>query len=80
MEWGKDVVIPGFSQICHSSVITARRLRKKWNLLSTHQQKHTMESIYDEVCEICEHFPLRGVEAIQKSLQISHGVHAPRWV
>ena len=71
------VVIPGFSQLCHSSVITAQRLWKKWNLLSTHQQKHTMESIYDEVREIRECFPLRGVVAIRKSLRISHGVRAP---
>ena len=68
------VVIPGFSQICHSSVITARRLRKKWNLLSTRQQKHTMESIYDEVCEICKCFPLHGVEAIKYHMvYVPHG-------
>ena len=37
-----------------------------------------MESIYDEVREIRERFPLRGVEGIRKSLRTTHGVHAPR--
>ena len=58
------IVILRFSQIC-SSVITAQQLWKKWNLLSTHEQKHTMESIYNEVYEIHKCFPLgRGYPEI----------------
>lgn len=45
--------------------------------METHEQKHTMESIYNEVHEIHEYFPLCGVEAIQKSLWTSHGICAP---
>jgi hypothetical protein len=63
---------------CLSSVISVRRLRKKWDLLSTRQQKHTMESIYDQVRVIREQFPLRGAEAIRKSLRVTHGVRVPR--
>ncbi|KAF8237271.1 hypothetical protein L208DRAFT_1248282, partial [Tricholoma matsutake] len=59
------------------SVITVRRLHKKWNLLSTRQQKHSMETIYDQVHKIRKCFPLHGVEGIRKSLQSEHGVCAP---
>ena len=39
-----------------------------------------MDSIYNQVCEIRERFPLRGAEAIRKSLQVTHGVCVPRYV
>jgi hypothetical protein len=61
-----SVIIPELVYIHDSSVITVRRLWKKWNLLSTRQQKHSMETIYDQVHEICEHFPMRGAEGIVK--------------
>ena len=73
-----SIIVSKLFSTHNSSVITVRRLRKKWNLLSTRQQKHSMETIYDQVREIREHFPLRGAEGIRKSLQSEHGVHAPR--
>jgi hypothetical protein len=61
------------------SVITLRRLRKKWKLLSTRQQNHTEESIYNHVYEIRKRFPMRGSEGIRKALRLEHGVHATRY-
>lgn len=60
------------------SVVTVRRLRKKWNILSTRQQKHTVESIYEEVYNMRKRFPLRGVEGIRKALRKEHGIRASR--
>jgi len=62
------------------SVKTLRRLRKKWNMLSTRQQKHTENSIYEHVYEIRKRFPMRGSEGIRKTLRLEHGVHATREV
>jgi hypothetical protein len=62
------------------SVVTFRRLRKKWGLKSTRQQKHTMESIYDKVHDIRERFPFRGAESIRKNLRELHGDHVSRCV
>jgi hypothetical protein len=67
------------SDILVSSVITLRRLRKKWNMLSTRQQKHTEDSIYNHVYEIRKQFPMRGSEGIRKTLRIENGVHATRY-
>ncbi len=61
-----------------ASVFTVRKLRKQWNILSTCQQKHTPESIYDNVYEICKHFPTRGAEGIRKTLWIDYGMHVTR--
>jgi hypothetical protein len=62
-----------------TSVFTVRKLRKQWNILSTRQQKHTPESIYDNVHEIRNHFPTRGAEGIRKTLRIDHGIRATRY-
>jgi hypothetical protein len=61
-----------------ASVFTVRKLRKQWNILSTRQQKHTPESIYDDVHEIRKHFPTRGAEGIRKTLRIDYGKHVTR--
>lgn len=47
-------------------------------MLSTRQQKHTPESIYNKVYEIRKRFPLHGIEGIRKSLRIEHDVRASR--
>ena len=60
------------------SVYTVRKLRKQWNILSTRQQKHTQESIYDEVIEIRKRFPTRGAEGIRKTLRVDYGMRVPR--
>jgi hypothetical protein len=60
------------------SVYTVRRLRKQWNILSTRQQKHTQESIYDQVIQIRKRFPTRGAESIRKTLRIDYGMRVPR--
>lgn len=65
--------------VLDSSVVTIRRLRKKWNMLSTRQQKHTEESIYEHVYDIRKRFPMRGSEGIRKTLRLEHGVHATRY-
>jgi len=76
--WTFNVVELVSNNWLHSySVVTIWRLRKKWGILSTQQQKHTPESIYNNVYEIRKRFPLHGIEGIQKSLQIEHGIHAP---
>ncbi|KAF8522943.1 hypothetical protein BU17DRAFT_86522 [Hysterangium stoloniferum] len=60
------------------SVITIRRLRKQWGMLSTRQQNHTPETIYNKIYEIRKCFPLRGIEGICKSLRIEHDIRASR--
>ena len=47
-------------------------------MLSTRQQKHTPESIYNQVYEIRKRHPLRGIEGIRKSLRLEHDVRATR--
>ena len=60
------------------SVYTVRKLRKKWNILSTRQQKHTQGSIYHEVLKIQKRYPTRGAEGIRKTLRIDYGMRVPR--
>ena len=54
------------------------KLRKEWDILSTRQQKHMQESIYDSVYEIRKRFPTRGAEGIRKTLRIDYGIRVPR--
>lgn len=68
----------GLALFLYYSVVTIRRLRKKWGILSTRQQKHTPESIYDKVYEIRRRFPMRGIEGIRLSLRMEHGIRASR--
>ena len=67
-----------FWSLMISSVYTVRKLRKQWNILSTRQQKHTQESIYDNIIEIRKRFPTRGAENIRKTLRIDYGMRIPR--
>ena len=60
------------------SVYTVRRLRKEWNILSTRKQKHSAETLYAEVSNICERHPLRGIEGIRKTLREEQGMRVPR--
>jgi hypothetical protein len=60
------------------SVYTVRRLRKKWDILSTRKQKHSAETIYAEVSNIRERHPLRGIEGIRKTLREEQGMRVPR--
>ncbi|KAL0960042.1 hypothetical protein HGRIS_011690 [Hohenbuehelia grisea] len=60
------------------SAASVKRLRKKHNLLSTRQQKHTLDSIKDAMVEIRTRFPLRGSEGIRKSLGLEYGMFVPR--
>lgn len=62
------------------SVISVRRLRKKWELKSTRQQKHTIESITESIKAIRKHCPSRGAEAIRKQLRIDYDIRVPRLV
>ncbi|KAJ7077337.1 hypothetical protein C8R44DRAFT_836761 [Mycena epipterygia] len=50
------------------SVVSVRRLRRKWRLKSTRQQKHTPESIEGMVLDIKKKFPHRGTLAVRKNL------------
>ena len=54
---------------------TVKWLWCKWDLKSTHQQKHTFESIMASVAEIHHQFPTRGAENICKNLQQEYGMH-----
>ena len=65
------------SQDC-CSVYTVRRLRKEWNILSTRKQKYSAETIHAEVSNIRKRYPLRGVEAIRKTLREEQGMRVPR--
>jgi len=56
------------------------RLRKKWYLRSTRQQKHTVETITDHVAELRKMFPTQGNENIRKELRVRFDVRASRSV
>jgi len=60
------------------STISIRRLRKKWDLLRTRQQKHTFELICDNVQDIRKRFLFRGAKTICKTLRGIHGQHVLR--
>ena len=60
------------------SVVTVRKLRKEWNILSTRQQKHDIQSIFNQVYDIRKRFPLRGVEGIHITLRREYGINATR--
>jgi hypothetical protein len=62
----------------HSSS-TVKRLRRKWDLKSTRQQKHTFESIMPSVAEIRRRFPTRGAENIRKNLRQEYGMRVSRY-
>ncbi|KAF8510665.1 hypothetical protein BU17DRAFT_77646 [Hysterangium stoloniferum] len=51
-----------------------------WGMLSTRQQNHTPETIYNTIYEIQKRFPLCGIEGICKSLRIEHDICASRMV
>ncbi|KAF4599617.1 hypothetical protein EYR40_006716 [Pleurotus pulmonarius] len=59
-------------------VYSVKKLRKQLGLLSTRQQKHTLESIRQQVLEIREQFPQHGIENIRKSLHTDYGLFVPR--
>ncbi|KAF8233819.1 hypothetical protein L208DRAFT_1062343, partial [Tricholoma matsutake] len=63
-----DILITELLKFHYDTTVCGLRLHKKWNLLSTHQQKHSVEMIYDQVCKICKHFPLCGAEGIRKEV------------
>jgi len=63
--------------ICPSAS-TVKRLRRKWDLKSTRQQKHTFESIAGAVAEIRKRFPTRGSENIRKNLLQEYGMRVSR--
>jgi hypothetical protein len=60
------------------SVASVKKLRKKWNLQSTRQQGHTIDSISAAVSEIRERFPSRGNENIRKTLLKEYDMRVPR--
>ncbi|KAF8200101.1 hypothetical protein BJ912DRAFT_873378 [Pholiota molesta] len=62
------------------STSSIKRLRRKWGLKSTRQQRHTIESIASAINEIRQKFPSRGAETIRKELRVSHNIRAPREV
>ncbi|THH11562.1 hypothetical protein EW146_g7999, partial [Bondarzewia mesenterica] len=55
-----------------------QRLRKKYGLLSTRQQKHTLKSIAAHVDEIKKRFPNRGADSIHKALRQEKNIRVPR--
>ncbi|KAJ7079727.1 hypothetical protein B0H15DRAFT_787815 [Mycena belliarum] len=58
------------------SVISVRRLRKQLGLKRTRQQKHTTESIKEQVLEIKKKFPHRGILAVRKNLRQEFKIRA----
>ena len=61
------------------SVYTVQRLRKEWDILSTREQKHSAETIYAKVFNICECHPLHGIEGIRKTLWEKQGMRVARY-
>ena len=64
----------------HPSVSSLKRRRKEWGLLSTRQQKHTLESIAGPLAEIRKRYPNRGRESMKKALLIEYKMKVPRSV
>lgn len=62
------------------SVASLKRRRKEWGLLSTRQQKHTLDSISGPVAEIRKRFPNRGQDGMKKALLIEYKMKVPRSV
>ncbi|KAF7424812.1 hypothetical protein PC9H_010123 [Pleurotus ostreatus] len=60
------------------SVASVKRVRKSLGLLSTRQQKHSLDSINRQIEEIRARFPTRGIENIRKSLHTDYGMFVPR--
>ncbi|KAJ6504737.1 hypothetical protein C8R47DRAFT_1038046 [Mycena vitilis] len=58
------------------SVVSFRKLRKRWGLKRTRQQKHTPETIRDKVLDIKSKYPRRGTLAVRKNLRQEFGVRA----
>ena len=61
-------------------VKSVKRMRKKWGLTSTRQQKHTIETIAEDVAEIKQNFPNSGADAIKKTLMSEKNIRVPRYV
>lgn len=61
-------------------VKSVKRMRKKWGLTSTRQQKHTIETIAEDVAEIKRNFPNSGADAIKKTLMSEKNIRVPREV
>lgn len=60
------------------SVPSIKRLRRKWGLQSTRQQRHTQESITEAIQNIREQYPTRGGEMIRKQLRLDSNIRASR--
>ncbi|KAI0054561.1 hypothetical protein BV25DRAFT_1922583 [Artomyces pyxidatus] len=60
------------------SISSVKRYRKKWNLLKTRQQKHTIASISDSVDKIKKRFPNRGAGSITSALRLEENIRVPR--
>ena len=79
--WVGTMQFPQSAYICNHdicSVMSLRRLCKKWNLNRTQVQGYTFESIAENVCQIHERFPFHGVKAIRWNLWEQHQNHVPR--
>jgi hypothetical protein len=62
------------------SVFTVCHRRKEWDLRSTHQQKHTVQSIATHIDDVKRHFPNHGAETIRRALFMEKKIRVPRYV
>ncbi|KAH7904511.1 hypothetical protein BJ138DRAFT_1019057 [Hygrophoropsis aurantiaca] len=60
------------------SVVSFRRMRRRWNWPRTRQQQHTLASIEESVRRIRKRFPQRGANTIRQDLRVQFGMHVPR--
>ena len=60
------------------SVASIKRLRRKWELRSTRQQGHTLQSITEAIQNLREQYPTRGGEMIRKQLRVELNMRVPR--
>ncbi|KAF9477993.1 hypothetical protein BDN70DRAFT_74912 [Pholiota conissans] len=60
------------------SVRSVKRLRDKWELKSTRQQKHTLESIGEAIQDVRRQYPSRGADMIRRDLLVKLNMRVPR--
>ncbi|KAH7905061.1 hypothetical protein BJ138DRAFT_1018219 [Hygrophoropsis aurantiaca] len=66
------------TEIYGLSVVSFRRLRKRFGWLRARQQKHTLSSIEEHVLKIRKRFPQRGANTIRHDLRVQFGMQVPR--
>ncbi|KAI0089513.1 hypothetical protein BDY19DRAFT_864419, partial [Irpex rosettiformis] len=62
------------------SLSTFRRMRRTWGFLTTRKQKHTPESIAENVAKVKQRFPNMGARSMVVTLRQDYGIRVPERV